>query len=168
MRWRQALGLIWLTATALQAQESETFLKATGVVQATAEVTDFVEMITLADINVGTVQPSQGIVNMDPRLDAGAGIIMLSGRPSASVRITYTPQVEMINAISGYTLTVNYNLAGHPHQNQNEATTFTTNPVQVQLGEEGEYYIWIGCLFNLSAVQPGQYDGDFVIEVEYP
>ncbi len=132
-----------------------------------ATVVDYIEMITLADIDVGTVLPSEDVLRLDPRTDQGAGIIALLGRQNASVQVSFSAQVEMSNVITDQSLTVKYTVAGNGENDQAASSLLTANPATVQLNASGEYYLWIGCEFSLLNLVPGQYDGDFAIEVDY-
>lgn len=136
-------------------------------VSISATVMDQIQMITLSDIDVGTVIPSEGILRLDPRQDQGAGLVKVLGRKNSSVQITYSNQVEMSNIASNTTLLVNYSLGGYRENDQTASEVYTTNPVAVNLNGEGEYFLWIGCSFSLKDLVPGQYDGDFVLEVDY-
>lgn len=132
-----------------------------------AEVVDYLEMITISDIDVGTVIPSDDILRLDPRNDQGAGIIKVQGRANASIQVNFSSQVEMVNVATNSTLTVTYSVSGNGDNNQSESELFTTNPANVQLNNNGDYYVWIGCEFSLLEIVAGQYDGDFVIEIDY-
>ncbi|MCF7824529.1 MAG: hypothetical protein K9N35_10210 [Candidatus Marinimicrobia bacterium] len=136
-------------------------------VRITATIEDYIEMITLSDIDVGTVVAGEDYLRLNARNDPGAGIIKINGRANASVQINFSAQVEMINLSSNTSLTVNYNVSGNGENNQSASDVFTTNPMTVVLNHNGEYYLWIGCSFSLQDLVPGQYDGDFVVEVDY-
>ncbi|MFH1852896.1 MAG: hypothetical protein ABIA75_11180, partial [Candidatus Neomarinimicrobiota bacterium] len=82
-------------------------------VNISATVVDNIEMFTLNGIDVGTIQPSQLLVRLDPRLEQGAGTVKFQGRPNSLIRVTYTQQVVMVNSITNHSLTVLYNLSGN-------------------------------------------------------
>lgn len=145
------------------AQDPKT--RAEVTIQAT--VMDHLEMITLANCDVGTVVPSEGTLRLNPRTDSGAGIIKILGRPATSVQVTYSSQVQMVNVISNTELLVTYAVSGNKYNDQSASEIFTTNPQNVILNNEGEYYLYIGCEFSMENLVSGQYDGDFVIEVDY-
>jgi len=136
-------------------------------VRIAATVVDYLEMITLSDIDVGTVIPGDDILRLDPRNDTGAGMIKIRGRRNSSIQLSYSAQVEMVNLTTNTTLAVNYSVAGNTDNNQSASDTFTINPTTVTLNNSGEYFLWIGCEFSLLNLSPGQYDGDFVVEVDY-
>ncbi|NQT96488.1 MAG: hypothetical protein HQ562_01975 [Candidatus Marinimicrobia bacterium] len=160
------LTLIILSLSLLMGQ-SDRFDQASIELNISATVVDFLEMITLSDIDVGTVQPSQMEIRLDPRLDQGAGLIKIQGRQSSSIRIAFTQQVEMVNSATNHTMSIMYNLSGNSLNEQSSSNPINENPVSVNMSSNGEYYIWIGCYFSLAGVTAGTYDGDFVIEVEY-
>ena len=62
---------------------------------------------------------------------------------------------------------MNYLLSGGPENNQSASVQFTSNPATVVLNADGVYFIWIGCRFSLKNLVSGQYDGDFIVEVDY-
>jgi len=132
-----------------------------------ATVVPLIEIITLADIDVGIIAPGDGILKVDPRFDQGAGIMKVEGNENSIVHVSYSPLIEMVNAQSNTTLVVRYALSGGGENNQSASDLFVTNPANVMLSNSGEYYIWIGCEFSLFSLVPGQYDGDFVLEVDY-
>lgn len=134
-------------------------------ISATVEPT--IEMSTIANIDVGTIVPSEDRLKLDPRKDKGAGLIMVTGQGGAEVQISFTSYVEMINIATDIPLQVFYSVSGNEENNQSASELFTENPTSITLSLAGEYYIWIGCEFELKDIVAGQYDGDFVIEVDY-
>jgi len=132
-----------------------------------AEVIEYLEMITLADIDVGTIIPSQDVLRLNPRTDSGAGIIKVQGRANSNVQVSFSSQIEMVNIATNSTLTVIYKVSGNKDNDQSASDIFTTNPEIIILNDTGEYYLWIGCEFSMENLVSGQYDGDFVIDVDY-
>ena len=149
---------------------------ATGVAQeniplvelhVSATVVDQIEVITLADIDAGTILSGDAEKVISPILDGGAGILRLEGQRNSSIQISYSKQVTMTNLLTSDPLMMNYMLSGGVDDNQTVSEIFTSNPANVTLNAEGVYFIWVGCRFSTSGLVPGQYDGDFLIEVDY-
>ena len=132
-----------------------------------ATVVDQIEVITLADIDAGTVLPGQSEKVISPTTDGGAGLLRLEGQANSSIQVSYSKQVTMSNLASSQPLLMNYMLSGGPEDNQSASVVFTSNPANVALNAEGVYFIWVGCRFSLENLVPGQYDGDFIVEVDY-
>jgi len=160
---KKILIIVLLLGSTVFAQSENTSVK----IKVSARVVEFLEMVTLADIDVGTVIPAEDILTLNPLTDQGAGMILVQGRANASVQIHYSSQVEMVNLQTSTALVVDYAVSGNMDNQQTSSTIFTSNPGTITLSDKGEYYLFIGCSFSLLNLTSGQYDGDFVIEVEY-
>jgi len=163
---RPLINLLLLLSLNLWAQKSSPS-NATANLNVSVTVTDRLEMITLKDINIGSVLPSQVQVTVDPQDDQRAGIIKITGGSSARIKLSFTQQVEMVNSTTGGILLVKYRLSGNPLNEQNSSFQILKNPTSLDLSETGDYYIWVGCSFGLENIEPGNYDGNFGIEVDY-
>jgi len=135
-------------------------------VNVNATVVESIEMVTISDFNIGPVQPSQKEINIDPKDDGGAALLMFSGTPNRQIRVTYTAQVQMTKPGSP-SLTAYYSLSGFKKNEQSSSEIFQENPATVTLSNEGVYYVWVGCRLNIEKATSGAYDGDCAIEVEY-
>ncbi|NQV30686.1 MAG: hypothetical protein HQ508_07355 [Candidatus Marinimicrobia bacterium] len=132
-----------------------------------AMVVDQIEVITLADIDAGIILPGQSEKIISPITDSGAGILRLEGQGGSSIQISYSQQITMTNLLTDTPLLMNYMISGGPENNQSASVIFTSNPATVALNPDGVYFIWVGCSFSLEGLVPGQYDGDFIVEVDY-
>lgn len=132
-----------------------------------ATVVEQIEVITLSDIDAGIVLPGQEEKLISPITDDGAGVLRLEGQGNSSIQVSYSKQVTMTNLSTNQPLLMNYLLSGGPENNQSASALFTSNPATVVLNTEGVYFIWIGVRFSLENLVPGQYDGDFIVEVDY-
>ena len=141
--------------------------KASIEMHISANVVDQIQVITISDIDAGIVLPGQGEKIISPITDGGAGALMLEGQANSSVQISYSKQVTMTNLQAIKPLLMNYILSGSLENNQSASLILTTNPANVVLNTEGVYYLWIGCRFSLDGLVSGQYDGDFIVEVDY-
>ncbi len=162
---RKILLSLIIGASISLAQNSDP-LSASVEVSISANIREYLETITLNNIDVGTIQPSQQEIRLNPRLDQGAGLIQIRGSAGTDIRVSFTQQVEMVNSTTNHIMTVYYSLSGNDVNEQNSSSPIADNPTEAILNSRGEYFIWIGCYFSLDGVTPGQYDGDFVIEVE--
>jgi len=158
--------LILFLLSNLSAQNSSD-TKTSATLNVSVNVIDHLEMITLRNINIGTVLPSQILIDVDPRIDPGAGLIKVSGQNFSPLELDFTQQIEMVNSITNGILLVKYNISGGTTNNQNSSVKIIETPKSIILSNSGEYFIWVGCSFNLSDIEPGSYDGEFGIEVDY-
>lgn len=132
-----------------------------------ANVVETIEVITISDIDAGIILPGQEQKIISPITDGGAGSVMLQGQANSSVQISYSKQVTMTNLQAVEPLLMSYMLSGSNENNQSASLMLQNNPANVVLNSEGIYYVWVGCKFSLEGLVSGQYDGDFIIEVDY-
>ena len=163
---RALLCLLLLSGT-MFAQEKESPFSASAKISVSATVVGTIELITLQDIDIGVVTPSMEFIIVKPDEDQGAGLIKFTGQPNLGIRIIFSQTVIMV-AGDGSTLTVEYLVNGNKINEQGTSIPLLESPAEVVMNNDGEYFIWIGCQLDITKVVPGQqYDGDFVIEVEY-
>ncbi|MCF7803339.1 MAG: hypothetical protein K9N46_11680 [Candidatus Marinimicrobia bacterium] len=162
----QLLLILFLFPLVIVAQEGNEPGSASVSVNVSANVVATIDMVTLSDFNIGSVQPSQGEIIIDPGQDGGAALLMFSGSPNREIRVTYTPQVQLTKP-DAPSLTAYYSLNGYPENEQGSSVPLEENPTTVTLSNDGEYYVWIGCRINIEQATSGAYDGDCAIEVEY-
>jgi len=130
-------------------------------------VQSVVELETLNNINFGTVTPGMQDIYINPRQDAGAGLMRISGQAGSVVRISYLEQRELTHSASGQTLLFFFELSGAETDNQDLSELVTAENRQISLSSNGEYYFWIGGRMNLNNIRFGQYEGEFTLEIDY-
>ncbi len=109
----------------------------------------------------------QNEVYVSPIDAVNAGLMLLKGNPNAGVNIHYQP-MEFIYSKSGDDyIKINYVMSGYEERNQQASTLLETADVFIELNGDGEYFLWIGGLINISNAGAGVYSGDFVFEVSY-
>lgn len=161
------LSYLLLLPIIIFAQEEDSPSSASATVSISATVIGSIEMITLQDIDIGVVTPSMEFIVVKPGEDQGAGLIKFTGQPNLGIRIVFSQTVVMV-AGDGSTLTVQYLVNGNNNSEQGTSIPLVESPAEVVMNTAGEYFIWIGCQMDITEVVSGQqYDGDFVIEVEY-
>ncbi|MBT3825249.1 MAG: hypothetical protein HOF96_09745 [Candidatus Marinimicrobia bacterium] len=163
MKLNNHILILFALGSALVGQDP----KSSPDINISAYVVDQIEVITISDIDAGIVLPGQAEKIISPITDGGAGILRLEGQGNSSIQISYSKQVTMTNLGTSQPLLMNYLLSGGPENDQSGSVLFTTNPANVSLNANGIFYIWVGCRFSLEGLVPGQYDGDFIVEVEY-
>jgi hypothetical protein len=69
---------------------------------------------------------------------------------------------------NGGIVNARYLLSGLPRDNQFQSMLFApTGEFNIQLGGDGQYFLWIGADLDLSRALPGEYFSEFIIEMEY-
>lgn len=133
----------------------------------TARVVESLEMVTLRDMSFGPVQPGQQQIVIDPLADSETGKMVAVGIPNSRIRVGFVRERILTSANGNETLTFTYEIAGNNQDDQSSAELLQTDNRNLDLNSEGEYYFWIGGQVDIQDAQPGKYDGDFTIEVEY-
>ena len=156
-------GLSTLTATA-QDQSGESSRIS---ISATAQVVESIEMVTVRDMNFSPVQPSQQTITIDPLSASNSGKMIALGNADSQIRVSFVRERTLRHVSGTSTLTFSYEIAGNDEDDQSSAEILQTDNRDLTLNGEGEYYFWIGGQVNVENAKPGNYNGDFTIEVEY-
>ncbi len=128
-----------------------------------------IELITISDMGILDASRLQDDleVYINPIFDAEAGIMRASGAANAEIRVSYLAEMEVSRREGPGSLFFVYEVSGFPGDNQRESELLTETERELRFNEDGEFYFWIGGRVNLSNAQPGNYDGEFTIEIEY-
>lgn len=126
-----------------------------------------IEIITVSTIQFGETQPLNGQINVNPITDLNAGFMIAIGNPEAEFRLNYLPD-RILNQINGNgSLTFSYLISGNDEEDQATSELLDLENRNLRFNEEGRYYIWVGGQIDLSNAAPGNYEGDFTIEIDY-
>lgn len=132
-----------------------------------ARVIESIELITLKNMEFGQVQPGNKTLYISPIEDETAGKMLARGIPNARIKVSYFKEWELTSDRSDKKLQFFYEVAGNTEDNQATAELLLADNRELQLNEEGAYYFWIGGRTNVTEAEPGNYEGEFTIEIEY-
>ncbi|WP_445665816.1 DUF4402 domain-containing protein [Fodinibius sp. AD559] len=135
-------------------------------IAASAQVVESIEMVTVRDMDFSSVRPSQQAISIDPLSDSNTGKMIALGNADSQIRVSFVRGRTLTHA-SGSTLTFTYEIAGNDEDDQSSAEILQTDNRDLTLNSNGEYYFWIGGQVNVENARPGNYNGNFTIEVEY-
>lgn len=157
-----ALSMLLIFQPGIHAQPSIS-IQASATVIETREI----EVVTIKDMIVDEAFAENGILNISPVTDLNAGVLLVKGRANAQMRITYTAQSALINNTGQGNLVFDYILSGFPSDNKQASEILDAQNHVPQFNEKGEYYLWVGGRVDLNNARPGNYDGDFTLQIEY-
>lgn len=161
-----ALLLTWGSTAA--AQNANAPFSASSSVTASVEVIHLeLEMLTIRNVRLDKVQPSEGVIYVNPITNSGAGLMKAEGSPEAPIRITFQRQMNLVHETGASSLTFFYEIAGNTRENQSSAELITNSSRGFELNEDGEFFIWIGGRVDITTAISGNYEGEFTVEVEY-
>lgn len=154
--------LLLITANISHAQENGSVN-----INVNARVIESIELITLKNMEFGQVQPGNKIMYISPIEDETAGKMVARGIPNARIEVSYFQDWELTSDRSDKKLQFYYEVAGNTKDNQETAELLLADNRELQLNEDGEYFFWIGGRTNVMEAEPGNYEGEFTIEIEY-
>jgi hypothetical protein len=132
-----------------------------------AEVATTIELITVQSMTFGSLQPGQEEIYVNPINSLNAGFMIGIGTPSAEFKLTYLPERVLTQVGGRATLTFTYEISGNSEENQSTSELLDNNNRNFQFNASGRYFFWIGGRLDISNAAPGNYEGDFTIEIDY-
>ncbi|MCK9399077.1 MAG: DUF4402 domain-containing protein [Bacteroidales bacterium] len=126
-----------------------------------------IELVTIKEMNVDGSFAENGIVNISPVTDMNAGELLVKGRANAQMRITSPNQTVLVNTSGQGTLIFYYVLSGFWSDNKQASEILNAPDRILQFNEEGQYYLWVGGRVDINNARPGNYEGEFILEIEY-
>lgn len=138
-----------------------------ATIRVDAVVTPSIELITVNSMTVGNMQPGQREIYVNPVNSSNAGFMIAVGMPDSEFRLNYLSKRELTQSNGNATLTFIYELSGNSVENQSTSELLGVDNRNIRFNEEGRYYLWVGGRVNLENAKPGNYEGDFTIEIDY-
>ncbi len=126
-----------------------------------------IEMIAIKNLEIDLSMAENGIINVNPLRDPQVGLMMIKGKPETSFSISFMTSVELPNTTGRGTLKLEYQVFGLDINNQAASEPIDAAVRNLRFNSDGEYYLWIGGQINVSKARPGNYEGEFTLEVEY-
>ena len=136
-------------------------------VSVSANVMQSIELITVNSMQFGNAQPGQREIYVNPVNSLNAGFMIAVGTPDAEFRLNYLPERELTQIDGDATLTFTYEISGNSEENQSTSELLELDNRNIRFNSEGRYYLWVGGRVNLENAAPGNYEGDFTIEIDY-
>lgn len=162
-----ALFILMLFSCVNANAQTNTVRNITANINVKAEVIQPIELTTVNSMEFGNPQPGQKVISINPVSSANAGFMIAIGTPGADFRLTYAPEVRLTQLEGDATLTFVYQISGNEIESQATSEMFGSQNRNLSFSEAGRYYIWLGGTMNISNAAPGNYVGDFTIEIDY-
>lgn len=136
-------------------------------IQMSSKVLPSIQLITVNSMTFGNTQPGQKEIYVNPISDINAGFMVATGTPGTEFRLEYLQQRTLTNTSGSGSLTFTYEISGNEIEDQSSSELFENANRSIRFNSEGRFYLWIGGRVNLSNARPGNYEGDFTIEIDY-
>jgi len=142
-------------------------LEKSGSIEVSATILPEIQIVTIRDIDLLGVEVQGNIMHVSPIMDVHAGMMLASGQPDAEIRIQYLKQLEMVRTDGPGQLVVTYEVSVYTEDNQRASRLLETIEEALRFNNIGNIYIWVGSVIDFSNAFPGNYEGEFTIEIEY-
>ncbi len=163
------IAFLMLLPPAIMAQENSETGSSVSISASANVISGDIDIETISDMGIVTAQQIQegDIIRINPIMDAEAGIMRAIGQPNARIRVSYLEEMEISRREGPGVLYFDYQVSGHPGDNQSGSELIEEIEREMEFNEEGEFYFFIGGTIDMSGAIPGNYDGEFIIEIEY-
>lgn len=139
----------------------------TANINVSAEVIQSIELITVNTISFGSAQPGQVEIYVNPLADLNSGYMIAVGTPNTDFRLNYLSERELTQIDGDGRLTFTYEISANMEEDQASSEVLEDDNRTLRFNASGRYYIWVGGRVNIENAQPGNYQGDFSIEIDY-
>jgi len=104
---------------------------------------------------------------VSPISSPDAGLMRAKGKPFSQARITYLMEEVISDTIGTGKIILKYEMSGNTQRVQRASRLIDTGEAILNFGDDGLYYLWIGCHIDLSQASAGKYNGQFTLEIIY-
>lgn len=133
----------------------------------TTSVIQSIEVITVNSISFSNTEAGQREIYVNPISDINAGYLIALGTPGIEFRLNFQQERQIINTQGPGFLTFTYEISGNSIEDQGSSELIQEDNQSITFNTDGTYYIWVGGRVNLENALPGNYEGDFTIEIDY-
>ncbi len=136
-------------------------------IDVSATIMPSIEMVTIQSMKLSQAEAINDIIRINPQSHAYAGKMIAIGTPNSDIRISFLQQRELTQRQGSSTLLFNYQVAGNNVDDQSTAELLGQDNRDFEFNSEGRFYLWIGGSVDISTASPGNYQGEFTLEIEY-
>lgn len=162
-----ALMLILGVTYSSTAQSENGNIKPEIGINVSARVISSIEMITIQSMGLSQAEAINDIIRINPQNHAYAGKMIAIGSPNSDIRISFLQQRELTQRQGSSSLIFNYQVAGNNVDDQSTAELLSQDNRDFEFNNEGRFYLWIGGSVDISTAAPGNYQGEFTLEIDY-
>lgn len=159
------LNLILLLGVGIEKSISQIDQQVSIVVS--ANVPSTIEILTIQSMDFSGDEIELRNVVIDPIETPSAGRMVARGNPNSEIRINYVQTRELRHSQTNNILVLEYLVSGNSIDEQGTSEYIDQDDRDLRFNEDGEFFLWIGASVDLSTAEPGNYEGEFSIEVEY-
>lgn len=126
-----------------------------------------IEIVTIQSMDLSGAETTNDRIQINPQNSSNAGKMIAIGNPNSDIRISFLQQRELSRVQGSGTLLFNYEVAGNNQDDQASAEPLNRENRDFELNQNGRFYLWIGGSVDISTAAPGNYEGEFTLDIEY-
>lgn len=161
------LAVFLLTVGFLSHLTSRGYAQTDISIDVSAQVVGSVELLTVQSIQLSQAEAQNQIIRIDPRFSANAGKMIAIGSPNSNIRVRFIKNQQLTRQKGLNTLLFQYEVAVNTINDQATAELLKEVNRDFSFNSDGRLYIWIGGRVDVSAAAPGNYEGEFSIQITY-
>lgn len=136
-------------------------------ISVSAQVINTIEMITIQSMDLSEAEVVNDRIRVDALNSSNAGKMIAIGSPNSDFRISFLERRELTQNNGSSTLFFNYQVVGNNEDDQSTAEILDRENRDLEFNDEGRFYLWIGGEVDISTAEPGSYQGEFTLDIEY-
>lgn len=136
-------------------------------ISVSANVVGLTEVITIQSVDFENIDRDNNQIVINPIQSARAGKMVVRGASGAVFRMEYLRERELYNTEGTGMIIFNYLVSGNQIDEQETSELFAQDDRDLSFNNDGEYYIWVGGSVDLNEIEPGSYQGEFILEIDY-
>ena len=136
-------------------------------ISVSASVVGTTEVFTIQSVDFENIERDNNIIMINPVNSTRAGKMVVRGAANATFRMEYLRERELNNTEGPGIIIFNYLVSGNSVDEQETSELFDQDDLDLRFNQDGEYFIWVGGSVDLSEIEPGSYQGEFNLEIEY-
>ncbi len=136
-------------------------------VNISTKIISSIELITVNTITFENKVPDQQQIHVNPITDVSAGYMIAVGTPGAEFRLEYLLERTLTRVGGGGSINFVYEISGNTEEEQATSEIIDFENRNLVFNSGGRYFIWVGGKVDLRNAVPGNYEGDFTIEIDY-
>lgn len=136
-------------------------------VSISVNITGAIKTLTMQSLNLEEANRSNETINIDPQTSPNAGKVVAIGSPSSRIRVNYLKNRNLKQKNGSSSLEFTYKVAANKQNDQSSAELLLNDNKQYRFNDNGRFYFWVGGSVNIATAIPGNYVGEFSLDIEY-
>lgn len=164
---KRTVGVLFLTVGIIAGITGSAYAQQNIAINVSARIISSVELLTIQSMKLSQADAQNQQITINPRVSPNAGKMVAVGSPNSKIRISFLKSRVLTQQNGTGTLLFNYKVAVNTVDDQNTAEILDQDNRDLTFNNNGRLYLWIGGNVDISTAAPGNYQGEFTLEIVY-